>query len=63
LRRLAESLCAERDALRQRVAALEAAQDRREDPPVASPGRESPIPARAELPIWRRILHRLGGRA
>lgn len=63
LRRLAESLRAERDALRQRVAALEAARDCQDDPSVAAPGRESPIPARAELPIWRRILHRLGGQA
>lgn len=63
LRRLAESLRAERDALRQRVAALEAAQDGRDDPPAALAGRESSASARADLPIWRRILYRLGGRA
>ncbi len=63
LRRLAESLRAERDALRQRVAALEAAQDGRDNRPVVSGGQESPVPARAELPPWRRFLRRLGGRA
>lgn len=61
LRRLAESLRAERDALRQRIATLEAAQEGRDNPPAASAGQDSSAPARTELPAWRRFLRRLGG--
>ncbi len=57
LRNLVESLRAERDALRERVTALEVMLEGREAPAVASPERRTLPPAPQRRSAWYRLLH------
>lgn len=59
LRRLAESLRAERDALRKRVAELENALAAQGGPPPEPPAAEAVSKEKPGVPAWRRALQRL----